>query len=143
MSHFASVRLMRHSENGVIARTYECVDGAARDSCRKSGVSVFESLDEYIDVYIQQYSGFADLGYDNFESIFLYYFLLCSLIFVAFSVHHLVKFARKNAILLRSLASDYWTQLTSGLRKLAVVLFSVLSSKWMKIKELVNEMHRT
>lgn len=55
---------------------------------------MFESLEDYIETF----SSFSDLEIENFYFIFLYYGLICSLVFVAFSVHHLVKFARKMAI---------------------------------------------
>ena len=127
-------RLMSYTENGLSERLVYCIDQAARSSCRNSKIELFESLDQYI----EEYSGFSHLVLANFRFIFLYYILYCSLAFVAFGVHHLVKFVSKRAILLRSLARDYWAQLASGPRKLVVVLSSPLFSKWMKTKEFIN-----
>ena len=89
---------MLHVENGLIDRGYECTENLARANCRESKVTIFESLEQYV----KESSGFSDLVFQNFKYIFQYYFLLCSLVFVAFYVHHLVKYVRKNAILIRS-----------------------------------------
>ena len=91
--------MLRHSENGLISRTYYCADKLSRANCRASKVTMFETLEQFID----EATGFSDLVLDNFRFIFLYYyFLFCSLVFVAFGVHHLVKYVKKNAILIRS-----------------------------------------
>ena len=90
-------------ENGLISKTHDCVDNLARTSCRASKVSQLESLE----AYIEEYSGFSDLPLDNFRFIFLYYFLFCSLVFVAFGVHHLVKLVKKNATQIRSQLEVY------------------------------------
>ena len=84
--------VLRNTENGLISRTYDCADQSAQSNCRASKLSLLESLD----AYIEEYSGFSDLVLDNFRFIFLYYFLACSLAFVAFDAHHLVKFVKKN-----------------------------------------------
>ena len=52
--------------------------------------------------YTKELSGFSNLVLENFSRLFLYYFLLCSLVFGAFAGHHLIKFVRKRAILIRS-----------------------------------------
>ena len=62
------------------------MDKVARQACRSSKVSLFETLDEYV----QEYSGFSDLALDNFRSIFLYYLLFCSLVFAIFCAFRLV-----------------------------------------------------
>ena len=53
---------------------------------------MFDSLDQYTD----EFYGFSDLVIENFRWIFIYYFLLCSLVFVAFTSHHLVKLVQKS-----------------------------------------------
>ena len=107
--------MLRHSENGLISRTYYCADKLSRTNCRASKVTLFETLEQFID----ETTGFSDLVLDNFRFIFLYYFLLCSLFFVAFCVHHLVKFVKKNAILIRSqleLCTKFFTKLVVRIR---------------------------
>ena len=88
--------LTRHIENGLMKKLDECKANAGMDSTRKHGISVFESLEEFI----EDSSGFSNLGMPNFRYIFLFYFLICSLIFVAFCVHHLANFIKKRAIFL-------------------------------------------
>ena len=39
------------------------------------------------------------MALDNFRFIFLFFFLICSLVFVLFVMHHLVKFTKKRASL--------------------------------------------
>lgn len=63
------------------------------ESSRRSGVHVLESTE----AYIQEFSGFANLGFKNFMYIFIYYFLFGSLVLVAFCVHRLVGFAKRIA----------------------------------------------
>ena len=83
---------MLHGENGLAARLFDCIDKAARASCRRNEILMFETLEAYID----EYSGFSDLVLDNFRSIFLYYFLFCSLVFAAFSMYHLANLAKRR-----------------------------------------------
>ena len=89
---------MRHVENGLISQMYECASKLAQKNCRASEVTMFDSLESYT----EDYTSFDDLVLQNFKHIFIYYFLLCSLVFVAFTVHHLAKFVRMNWILIRS-----------------------------------------
>lgn len=105
---------MSYTENGLSERLVYCIDQAARSSCRNSKIELYETLDQYIELS----SGFSDLCLQNFQYIFLYYLLYCSLVFVAFGVHHLVKFTRKRVIFLPSSLSDYRIRMASGRQKL-------------------------
>ena len=100
---FSLNRILRNTENGLIWRTYDCADKLIRANCRASKVTMFETLEQFID----ETTGFSDLVLDNFRFIFLYYFLFCSLVFVAFGVHHLVKLVKKNATQIRSQLEVY------------------------------------
>ena len=69
-----------------------CTEQSAKDNCRKLEIGLFE----YEKDYIEENSVFSDLVLDNFWRIFLYHWLICSLVFVAFCVHHLIKFAQSG-----------------------------------------------
>lgn len=89
--------MLRNSEAGLLSKVYTCARELSQTNCRISKVTIFESVPEYI----EQYSGFSDLILENFHSIFVYFFLVCSLIFVAFCMHHLVKCVEKRRVLIR------------------------------------------
>lgn len=95
--------VLRNSEAGIISRSYDCIDTAARASCRSSKISLFESLESYTEFS----SGFTDLVVENFKYILLNYFLVCSLVFVAFGLHHLIKIAKSSPTFLWLLSSSY------------------------------------
>ena len=121
-------RMLRHSENGLISRTYNCADKLSRANCRASKVTMFETLEQFID----ETTGFSDLVLDNFRFIFLYYFLFCSLVFVAFCVHHLFKFVKKNAFLIRSqlefctnLCKKFCTKLYTKLVRIRILFLRI------------------
>ena len=113
---------MRHAEHGMLNKMYDCTDNAARASCRgsKNSLSLFESIEAYMDDY--EFSGFSDLVLDNFRFIFLYYFLFCSLVFVSFCVHHLVKYVKKRTVAVRP-----HRRLAAGLRELAARQYLLFS----------------
>ena len=67
----------------MVARMYKCVDETAKASCRTSKIDLFGNLEQFIN----EYSGFSDLVFENFQSIFIYYGLFGALLFVAFCVH--------------------------------------------------------
>ena len=90
-------RAMLHAEHGMLNKMYDCTDNASRASCRGSKISLFESIEAYVDEYL----AFSDLVLGNFLFIFLHYFLFCSLVFVSFCVHHLVKFVKKRTVAVR------------------------------------------
>ena len=94
--------LISHIENGMMDRIYRCIDESSRVSARRSGIALFESIEDYI----QAFSTFSDLEISNFQYIFIYG-LICSLIFVAFCMHHLVNFVKKKNITLSSLRDSY------------------------------------
>lgn len=135
-------RVRRQTESGLWSRMFDCTERAGRASCRASKVSIFESLDEYVSTY----SSSSDLSMNNFHLIFLYYFLFCSLIFVAFCLHHLVKFIKRRAIIIRSTISHYLaeirltsryylTGIADGARRLA----RCLSNSIFKLKVSAND----
>ena len=80
----------------------DCIDKNGRESCRAAKIGLFENLTKFI----EEYSGFSNLVLENFSRLFLYYFLICSLVFVAFCLHHLVKVAKKSTLILE-LASQF------------------------------------
>lgn len=89
---------MRQTENGLWSRVFDCIDQTGREACRKSEISLFETLKDYMDEYSSSTSGTSNLALDNFRFIFLYDFLFGSLLFAAFCVYHLVKLVRKRLI---------------------------------------------
>ena len=70
---------------------YGCIDRVARNSLRSSKIALFENLEQYVQ---ENSGGFSDLEFQNFRLIFLYYFLVCSLVFVVACVVHLVNFTK-------------------------------------------------
>ena len=90
--------LLHYLEHGQMENEFMCSERVGRASSQKYGISTFES----IDLFIEEHSSFSDLDVHNFRSIFQYYALICSLVFVAFCVHHLVNFVKKRAIILPS-----------------------------------------
>lgn len=84
---------------------YDCADRVAKEAFRSSKVSLFSNLEEYI----EQLTEFSDLEFENFHYIFLFYFLICSFVFGAFCVHHLVNLAKKR---------NYLRRFTSSLKEL-------------------------
>ena len=90
-------RVLNHFENGMVGSMYDCFEKEAMATVRRSNVSYFESLEEYI----EEYSGFSDLDLENFRYIFLYYFLFGSLIFIVFLMHRLVKGSSNRFFLLQ------------------------------------------
>ena len=105
--------VISHLENGMAGEIYRCILSNAR-SCirnndRKYGVSVFENLESFF----EETSGFSDLVLENFSRLFLYYFLFCSLVFLAFCIHHIVNFWKKQRRRrMRSLDRPIWTTTT-------------------------------
>lgn len=91
--------ILRNTENGIMSQLFVCVRQASQDTCRASRVSIFESIESFV----EEFSEFSDLVLENFRYIFLYHFLICSLVFVTFGVHCMVKFARRNVNLIRRL----------------------------------------
>lgn len=92
-------RITHYTENGLYSKGFDCVDQVARESCRRAKVKMIETVEEFID----EQSGFSDLVLENFRFIFTYYFVLCSLVFIAFLIHHLIKFVNKSIPDVRSL----------------------------------------
>lgn len=92
-------QVLQTTESGLWVRCYDCIENLGLANCRTRRISVFESLKEYI----ADYSTFANLVFDNFRYIFYLHFLVCLFTFVAFAVHHLIKFTRKRAISISAL----------------------------------------
>ena len=111
-------RILRYLEMGMWSRLSQCTDESSRTSCRLSEISVFESLDEYI----EEYSGFSDLELENFRFLFLYYALACLLTFTTFITHHLVKFIRKMHFFVQSVLVGCFVR--------SSVLFGKLNRYW-------------
>lgn len=112
---FSSNRALRQTEAGLFVRMTDCIEKSGRATCRASKIAIFRNLEDYL----EEFSDTSDLVLDNFRFIFLYYFIVCSLVFVAFAGYHLVKFAKKMGILIRSALRNYFARLVSGLLKLA------------------------
>ena len=123
-----SDRIMRNAERGLMARLYDCIDTAASESCRTSKVTVFGTLEAYID----EHSHFANLVLDNFRFIFLYYFLACSLVFVAFAVHLLVKFDKMMHIVI--FVKLRWLQVQNFFFKATLFFFRLLKFRGLTSK---------
>ena len=104
---------MRYTEQGFFKNQNDCINRAARSSCRRSNVLLIESLDAYLD----EAEGFSGLVFANFRQIFLFYSFFCLLLCVAFAVHHLAKLVKKLAIAGQSLLVDCCFVLASGLKK--------------------------
>ena len=66
---------------------------------------MYETLDEYVEA---ESAGASDLVIENFRYIFLYYFLVCSLVSGAFLVHHMARFAKRKAKKLISLVVEHF-----------------------------------
>lgn len=81
-------------ENGLTANMYECASSCAAEPSWMPMVKVFRTLNDYV----SQHSGFANLTLDNFRTIFLLHFSICFLVFIAFSMHHLVKFVKSRVL---------------------------------------------
>lgn len=95
------------------AKLDECTCNTGRAAREKSKIPLFETIDQYMEEYL----GFSNLVFDNFESIFHYYALFCTLVFVAFCVHYLAKFTWKRTILLRYSLRDRFAGFASGFRQ--------------------------
>ena len=83
---------LSYTEVGLVNRMYGCIKNAASESFRNDEVNLFQKLEDYTD----QYSGFSNLILNNFRFIFIFYFLFCSLPFLAFCLHHLVNWPRNS-----------------------------------------------
>lgn len=120
---------MLNIEHGVFTMLYNCIDNEAKESCHNSKLSVFETLA----VYIQEFTGFSNLVLDNFASIFHYYFLFCSLVFVAFCMHHLVKFIKTTYIVV--FVKYRWLQVKQFLLEAKITLSVLKHLKRYSIKK--------
>lgn len=110
-------RILRHTESGLMARIFDCVNQLGRSNCRASKVTIFESLKAFVEEYLK----FADLCMANFRLIFLYFFLFNALVTGAFGVHHLVKCIKRNAILIRSRIDSLFNPVRSLFRFVRLV----------------------
>ena len=72
-----------------------CMANAATEQTRASKIKVIENVEQYNEEFLVAASV---LVVANFKSIFQYYFIFCSLIFAAFVIHYLVKFAKNRII---------------------------------------------
>ena len=96
--------LTRHIESGIFRKMFDCLDKTAIGCARSAKIELFDSLASYV----ENYSGFSNLVFENFKHIFIYYGLICSLVFAAFCVHHLIKFLEKRIILLPSPLREFF-----------------------------------
>ena len=76
---------------------YGCTQKAAKETCRISNMSLYNSLDEFVSEHIHGLS--SSLVLDNFTAVFTHYAIFCSLALAAFSAHHLIKQAKKRRII--------------------------------------------
>lgn len=120
LSNFTLDRIMRNIEHGIFAMYYNCLDGVGKKSCHTSKISIFGTLEEFI----EENSSFSNLGIANFRSIMLYYFLFCSLVFVTFCMHHLVKLIKWMRILI--FVKLCWLQVKQLLLKLTLFVLKCL-----------------
>lgn len=111
-----------------MVKTYDCFNKASRAPCRGSKNSLFECLEAYID----EHSSTSDLVLDNFRFIFLYYFLACSLVFVAFAVHLLVKFDKMMHIVI--FVKLRWLQVQNFFFKATLFFFRLLKFRGLTSK---------
>ena len=89
---------MLHNENGLTSNIYRCYANTAQDACRASKVNVFRDSNKFM----EEHSAFLNFVLENFRSIFLDFSVVCTLMLIAFGVHHLVKFVKRRSILVRS-----------------------------------------
>ena len=104
---------MLYNENGLMENLFASTDRISGASSRKGGISIFETLEDYVEEHV----GFADLVLSNFRFIFIYYALICSLVFLTFCVHHLVNFVKKRASILLRPLKNWLTQLARKVRR--------------------------
>lgn len=81
---------MLYNEFGIPVEMNRCFDRSTKEACRSSGVLVFRDLDKFV----KEYSGFSNLVLENYLSIFLYFFLFCSAVFVIFCLKQFCEWAR-------------------------------------------------
>lgn len=112
-----------------MARWSECASEAGRASCRRSSISLYTNLDQYI----QDHQVFSDLAVANFRLIFLHYFLLSSLIFAVFCTHRLVKIFKKRLLFVWSKFRDYLIRFAIGLRRFTIRLCLLISRVFKRI----------
>lgn len=87
---------MLYNEHGISSKLTQCFDRVTKEACRVSGVLVFRDLDKFV----ESRSGFSNLVLDNFRFILLYYFLFCSMVFVAFCLQSFTKCTKMIRIFL-------------------------------------------
>ena len=97
--------MILYTESGLIQQSYRCLSQAAESTCRKNKFKIFGSLSEFV----EESEGYSNLVLENFQYIFLYHLLACSLVFAAFCLHHSFNFIGKIVATLLDLifASSY------------------------------------
>lgn len=78
-------------ESGLFDNVKQCQQGNSEITAGYN-LKVFKGISEFVG----SKSGFSNLVLGNFRTIFVGYFAICSLIFLAFCLHHLVVFLQKN-----------------------------------------------
>ena len=117
-------RIIRHNECGLFERMFDCLDQAAKASCRSSKLEVLESLD----AYAEECTRFSNLGFYNFRFIFRYGLIICLLVFTAFCAHHLTEPAKQLAFLIGTRLKDYSIRFGCGLKSAGRKLADYLSN---------------
>ena len=93
----SSNRTTFRTEHGLMRKMENCMAQSAESSCRASRITVIGDVDQYT----EEYTAASDLVLENFRYIFLYHFLICSLLLLAFGLHHLARLAKSRVRLFR------------------------------------------
>ena len=90
--------MILYTESGLMQQMHRCLDQTAESTCRNK-FKIYRSLSEFV----EEAEGYSNLVLENFQYIFLYHLLACSLVFAAFCLHHSVNFIGKIVAILLDL----------------------------------------
>lgn len=86
---------MIYSEHGQFEKMYRGLESNRDKAHWISQMVIYSEAKKFVE---DNSTSFSNLGFANFRFIFLYFFLVCSLLFVAFSMHRLIEFVKRQQL---------------------------------------------
>ena len=78
-------------ESGITFNMFKCVAWRGEFTCKVLGYKIFKNVNDYI----EEATGFENLGLSNFRTTLLCYFIIFSFLFFAFCLVHSIYFLKK------------------------------------------------